>query len=346
MASLIVPIIGDSNTGCGEFHLSSDDTIDPAIWMIDRSTVKTTPAIIPCTESILDANNGAKGNIGMIANSVGSTLALCRLLSSRGKIPPGYDKIILAGYAWAGTAFVNQWAVTGSRLALDGDGTNGNPGFYAVTGAALALDPNNRIWFYDWSGFGANASTDVNFQSEAAAMFAEMRSTLRSGSSAPVLVTPPPPDRAPVSLGGATGLVTITAIQANCAAWLPNSYYVDPTGLPSEMGGTQPFIHYSAAAQRGGVDNSGLVTSLYSSNSWVWNSGVTYAAGNHVLGSDNWCYNSVGNGNIGIDPTTDGGVHWTKTTYQYGRNITDPLSERKYRAIVNSPMFYQFAGSW
>jgi hypothetical protein len=343
MASLIVTLpISDSNQGSGESWLSSDDVIDPSIFMFDRSTTTTTPTIIPAQESILNAHNGSKGNISMIANSVGDTIALCKLLIQRGKLPVGYDKIIIVGTAWAGTAFPGYWAVTGTRYALDGGGGLDH-GYIAQVNAALGLDPANRIWFHD-SSFGANCGGDASFQSEFIATTAEVRG-LRTGASAPILLTPSPPDRANAALGGATSLAALTAIQANCANWLPNSYYIDPTGLPSEMGGIQSFIHYSAASHRGGVDNSGLTTTLYN-GSWIWDSTVTYAAGNHVLGSDNFCYNSVGNGNINIDPTTDGGVHWTKTTYQYGRTISNPLSERKYSAIVNNPVFYQFAGSW
>jgi len=45
----------------------------------------------------------------------------------------------------------------------------------------------------------------------------------------------------------------------------------------------------------------------------LWASGTTYAAGNKVGGSDGNIYSSVGNGNLGNDPVTDGGVHWTNT---------------------------------
>lgn len=45
----------------------------------------------------------------------------------------------------------------------------------------------------------------------------------------------------------------------------------------------------------------------------AWVSGTTYAATNQVYGSDGLIYTSVGSGNTGHDPTTDGGVHWTNT---------------------------------
>ncbi len=43
-----------------------------------------------------------------------------------------------------------------------------------------------------------------------------------------------------------------------------------------------------------------------------WASNVTYAAGALAIGSDNYEYNSVTNGNLNHNPVGDGGVHWTK----------------------------------
>lgn len=45
----------------------------------------------------------------------------------------------------------------------------------------------------------------------------------------------------------------------------------------------------------------------------LWAIGTTYAAGNTVAGSDGVIYSSVGSGNVGNNPVTDGGVHWTST---------------------------------
>lgn len=52
----------------------------------------------------------------------------------------------------------------------------------------------------------------------------------------------------------------------------------------------------------------------------LWAVGTTYAAGNTVGASDGMIYSSVGSGNVGNDPTTDGGVHWTNT------GVLDPWS--------------------
>src|SRR5260221_165945 len=44
-----------------------------------------------------------------------------------------------------------------------------------------------------------------------------------------------------------------------------------------------------------------------------WNAGTTYATGNQVGGSDGVIYTSVGNGNIGNDPTLTSPASWTNT---------------------------------
>lgn len=45
----------------------------------------------------------------------------------------------------------------------------------------------------------------------------------------------------------------------------------------------------------------------------LWNVATTYAAAARVGGSDGVIYASIGSGNVGIDPTSDDGVHWTNT---------------------------------
>jgi hypothetical protein len=44
-----------------------------------------------------------------------------------------------------------------------------------------------------------------------------------------------------------------------------------------------------------------------------WAIGTTYAITNKVTGSDGVIYQSIGNGNIGNNPVSDGGIHWTNT---------------------------------
>lgn len=45
----------------------------------------------------------------------------------------------------------------------------------------------------------------------------------------------------------------------------------------------------------------------------LFNISTTYSAGTNVGGSDGVIYQSIGSGNVGHDPTTDGGIHWTNT---------------------------------
>lgn len=46
----------------------------------------------------------------------------------------------------------------------------------------------------------------------------------------------------------------------------------------------------------------------------AWSSGTTYSIGQHVYNTtDGLIYSSVGNGNVGHNPATDGGVNWTNT---------------------------------
>jgi hypothetical protein len=45
----------------------------------------------------------------------------------------------------------------------------------------------------------------------------------------------------------------------------------------------------------------------------LFNIATTYSAGNQVGGSDGVIYQSIAGGNLGHNPTTDNGVHWTNT---------------------------------
>jgi len=63
--------------------------------------------------------------------------------------------------------------------------------------------------------------------------------------------------------------------------------------------------------------------------------GATYAAAATVTGSDHFIYSSVGSGNIGHDPVTDGGVHWTNTNVAnaWSRTPTIAVSSIKWRVL-------------
>lgn len=73
---------------------------------------------------------------------------------------------------------------------------------------------------------------------------------------------------------------------------------------------------------------------------------ATYASSNTVTASDNYIYSSVGSGNVGHDPTTDGGVHWTNTGVltAWEKTPTILVSSKSWRAIVatlaNVPTIY------
>lgn len=74
--------------------------------------------------------------------------------------------------------------------------------------------------------------------------------------------------------------------------------------------------------------------------------GATYATSNTVTASDNYIYSSVGSGNVGHDPTTDGGVHWTNTGVLNAWEKTPAIlaSSLSWRPIVatlaNTPIAY------
>lgn len=70
-------------------------------------------------------------------------------------------------------------------------------------------------------------------------------------------------------------------------------------------------VTYSSVAYMSLIDLN--INNTPSSSAAAWASGTTYSIGQAVRGSDGIRYTSVGNGNIGHDPTTDGGVNWTNT---------------------------------
>jgi hypothetical protein len=62
---------------------------------------------------------------------------------------------------------------------------------------------------------------------------------------------------------------------------------------------------------------------------------ATYSTGQRVAGSDNYIYSSIGSGNKGYDPVTDGGAHWQNTNLlnAWSRTPTLPLSATSWRPI-------------
>lgn len=61
---------------------------------------------------------------------------------------------------------------------------------------------------------------------------------------------------------------------------------------------------------------------------------ATYAASDTVTASDNFIYSSVAGSNVGNDPTTDGGVHWTNTNVAAGWAKTPILAVSSIKWLV------------
>ena len=76
-----------------------------------------------------------------------------------------------------------------------------------------------------------------------------------------------------------------------------------------------------------------------------YDAGTTYAATNTVTGSDHFIYSSVGSGNIGNDPTTDAGVHWTNTGVPnaWSRSPAVGVSSTNWRLINATMTTLQFS---
>lgn len=70
-------------------------------------------------------------------------------------------------------------------------------------------------------------------------------------------------------------------------------------------------VSYSGSQWRSLIQNNINVTPA--AGPLAWDSGATYSSGQQVTGSDQFIYTSAVNGNLGNDPTTDNGSHWTNT---------------------------------
>lgn len=90
----------------------------------------------------------------------------------------------------------------------------------------------------------------------------------------------------------------------------------DVPGTPTDWdSGTTYFknqvVTYASVAYMSLIDlNTGQEPDLAPA---LWAVGTTYAAGAKVGASDGVIYQSIGSGNVGNDPVTDGGVNWTNT---------------------------------
>lgn len=75
-----------------------------------------------------------------------------------------------------------------------------------------------------------------------------------------------------------------------------------------------------------------------------WVATQTYSTGNQVTGTDGFIYTSVGNGNIGNNPVTDNGSHWTNTNVPnaWTSNPTVPVSSSIWVPLYASLTSFNF----
>lgn len=257
---LIVGCAGDSNAAVGKFGLNDGTDLAGSRIFTFRSTwtgagaFTGTPTINAADEP-LDHKGMGGGTLASGTGLVGSTVALCRLLRDRSKLPTGYD-ILIVPAAHGGTAFANYWAttpayvdgVTGGRRAL-------TPFIDALT-YAMALHASNRMWFFDWN-HGANdgGQSQTQYANNMVAMWDEIRTTVSTASKSPILVSGIPPNRIDPALGNATNLGGVIAAQQNIASSIQDAIYVDPTGLTA-IDSSNGYVHFPAVSHRGGTNNA------------------------------------------------------------------------------------------
>lgn len=325
---LIVGIAGDSNAMTGKYH---DPTID-----ITNSKVfqrKRDGTVLVANESL--DNSGAGGTLGPPdTTTIGSTLALCRLLATRGKIPSGYSVLIVPG-AMGGTAFLNYWATTPAYVDGVTGGRRALQPFIDALNAALAIDSRNRLWFFDWNHGENDLIAQQSYQDNMVATWGEIRSTVSTANRAPLLITGEPPNRGDPLLGN-TPNAGVDAALRNCTSYLENCAYINTDDLTA-YDASNAQIHHTAVSHRGGgANNAPLPT--------VWDNVTTFTTGDHVYGTDNFVYRSNGAGNTGNNPTTDAGVHWTKTAATVNGTVANPICERKYSALLT--LKWPMRASW
>ena len=105
----------------------------------------------------------------------------------------------------------------------------------------------------------------------------------------------------------------------------PNGYQVymsltngnsDTPGTATAYSATAQYKHDDVVSSGGSQWRSLLAVNIGTTPAdgpLAYNSATMYSTGQTATGSDNYIYSSVGSGNVGYDPTTDGGIHWTNT---------------------------------
>ena len=255
--TLLVPIMGDSNSGSGQFFNATYDTTLAGLYQIKHDHT------FPLAQEPLDL-------ISMGANEVGPTTKLCQFLINNGHVPAGVVRIVMIPCSWAGTGLsliagnTGYWNAAGSRWALDGgNGIAVGNGLYGMINAAKAAYPKNRIWFFNWiEGANDGGNTQAVETAQMQALFAEIRGIYPDAVAAPILVGGIPPDRINPQMGYEVNLNDVIAAQQNISSNISRAYYIDST-TPSVLHSylSQNFVHYNAASHRGGAYNDSKNTS-------------------------------------------------------------------------------------
>jgi hypothetical protein len=308
---MVVVLAGDSNSCHGKY--ADEAGIDQAGSGIFQ--FKHNETIVAANEP-LDTSGTSLNYDGTGHGAVGSTVALCRLLRDRGKVPAGYS-ILIVPTAWEGTAFLNFWATTGFRYALDGGYGGVTNGFYNMVNKAMATHASNRLWFFDWN-HGANdgGQTQAQYQNNMIATWGEIRSTIPGATNVPIIAPGIPPNHVNPAYGASTNFVGVIAAQRNIANILSRAVYVNCEDI-TMIDSSDNYIHYPAAAHRGGTNNApGNVGEVVTTNNiaerkytallGLLNVGIlSFAAG---TAGTTWRQVKIGGGGYvtGIDRSTDG----------------------------------------
>lgn len=357
--TLLVPIIGDSNTGSGECFNATYDTLSSASVIQLKHNFTTAQAQEPL--DLISMGTSCGSNVSGVSGDVGPTTKLIQLLQSNGKVPAGIVRIVIIPSGWAGTglnvagnAYWVPFGNTGCNstnkcgCALDGAvnyacGIAAGTGLYGMISQARSLYPNSKIWFINAvEGANDGGMAAGAWQAAVTLLINDIRSKNPDAATVPILWSGIPPDRINSSLGYETNLANVITDQTNIGTYISHAYYINPSAAPVlHSYFDNGYVHFNSASQRGGVPN--FITSGNNTDGTphVWSSAATYnPAGaflvqETVLASDGFIYTCISGPSTNNNPTTDGGVHWSKqwdTTATVA--VTDSLAGRQYSQLV------------